>query len=162
MDVFGAMFCADVARKGFNRHTSMYSIHRPLRELHFPHLLELRAWKKLPFCRPFSPAYLWVIFFRLYLVRFTSSEKLLFATALVFSSLDVTLCSSTVYTSCWTLRPKCSGLILRPLDIALQYLLSVDAVLCVSSEICLLDIARQEYTREGASSLRFMDSVAGQ
>ena len=40
--------------------------------------------------------------------------------------------------------------------------LSADAVLCVSLELCPLDTAPQYYTGEDASKLRFMDSVAGQ
>ena len=47
--------------------------------------------------------------------------------------------------------------------LVLHDLLSVDVVLCVSLELCSLDIALcKHYTGEDACRLRLMDSVAGQ
>ena len=54
------------------------------------------------------------------------------------------------------------GSILRLLDMALWYVISVDVVLCLSMGILRLDIALQYYTGEDATRVWFMDSMIGQ
>ena len=66
--------------------------------------------------------------------------------------LDVALLQhygTTLCTSCWILRPKCSSF----------FLLLTSAYIL---EVSPLDIALRCYTGVDASRLRFMDSVAGQ
>ena len=69
---------------------------------------------------------------------------------------------TTECTSCWILRIKCSGLVLCVCVCVCVFfflrclLLSVDVVLCVSLELCRLDVVLHYYAGVDASRLRFM------